>query len=102
MFNPIPKAVSVSSELAAEIEKSYFYFLNQSLYDDRRNVQEHFQYEWKNPHSSGKDLNITYSVNMTDSDIEDGGVTTFYKMNIPSYDKWECTLPGPRTPMNPS
>ena len=39
--------------------------LNQSLYEDRKNVQEHFEYKWT-PHT-GQNLSIAYSFNMTDS-----------------------------------
>lgn len=66
MMNNVPNITTVKHELEDDIEKFYQYFLNQSLYDDRRIIDSHYDYSWMGP--KGK-FTIEYEMVATGVDI---------------------------------
>ena len=42
LFNNQTNVTTVGLHLEHEIDKSFFYYLNQSLYDQKRHVTDHF------------------------------------------------------------
>lgn len=97
-MNNILNVTTVRHELEDEIEKSYQYFLNQSLYDDRRIIDVHYDYEWVG--SKGK-LVIPYDIKPTFVDIEPTGITLLYIASIKDYPDWKCDNHAPTFPLNP-
>lgn len=71
--------------LAEEINKRYFYYLNNSLYSERHQLDDHFTYEWKGP---GKNLKINYQVLPTGVDLEKDGLSFTFVTEIKDDDKW--------------
>jgi hypothetical protein len=98
LLNNIINVTTVKHELEDELEKVYSFFLTQSLYDDRRIINEHYEYEWVG--SKGK-IVIPYELIATGVDIEPTGITLTYIARIKDYPTWKCENHAPSLPLNP-
>lgn len=87
LLNNIINVTTVRLELEDEVDKIYHYLLSQSLYDDRRIIDEHYEYEWVG--TKGK-LLIPYEIRATAVDIEPTGITLTYIARIKDYSGWKC------------
>lgn len=83
------KKETVKDLLATEINKKYFYELNNSLYNERHQLDDKFFYNWTDQ-TKNKTLNIEYQVIPTGVDIEKQGLSFTYVTEIKDYDNWEC------------
>lgn len=97
-MNDILNVTTVRHELEDEIEKYFYYYLSQSLYDDRRIIDEYYEYVWTG--SKGKFV-IPLSINATGVDIEPLGITLTYISKIKNYTNWTCEYEAPVLPFNP-
>lgn len=69
MFNHLMNVRTVKQILEDDIEKSYFYYLNQSLYEEKRHITDHFEYEWVDPIRTKGNLTVAYNVSNLSIDI---------------------------------
>lgn len=103
MFNRLDEngtEITVRKVLQEEIEKKYAYYLKASLYDERKQVTDHFEYEWIDPRSSKGNITITYDVDEVAVDIEKTGLMSKYRSKIRDYSNWTCDFWGPQLPLN--
>lgn len=99
LLNTHADVVTVRQELEQEIDKYFSYYLNQSLYDDRRILDEYYEYVWNGP--KGKFV-IPYMINATGVDVEQDGLTLTYKASIKNYSSWKCEDSAPNMHWNPA
>lgn len=100
MLNDIVNVTTARHELEEEIHKYYFYYLNLSLYDERRHIDEHFDYVYENSFTK-RNVSVPFHIEGTLIDVEPSGITMFLKANIEGYTGWKCEYHGPRLPLNP-
>ena len=58
LFNDFTNVTTVKHHLEDDIDKIFFYFLNQSLYDEKRHITSHFDYTWEDPIKTKGNLTI--------------------------------------------
>lgn len=87
---------TAKSLLMNEIDKRFLYELNNSLYNEKHQMDEKFVYDWRDS-SKNKTVSIEYQVLPTGVDLEKDGLSFTFVTEIKDDNKWECGATIPHT-----
>lgn len=88
LLNNIVNVTTVRLLVEQELDKSFRYYLNNSLHDQHQPIDNHFDYIWKR---SGKpDVTVPFTRRAIAIDLEPNGLNLRYEVQAAGASNWTC------------